>query len=71
MWSLPELEALAKLYETKFDSNLDDVLYENEIDSIKHNGTAWNNLQNRLIVPMHRRSVIINDKTNKHLLVIK
>ena len=60
MWSLPELESLAKLYETKFDSNLDDVLYENEIYSIKQNGTAWENLQNRLIVPMHTRTVIIS-----------
>ena len=37
MWNITELEALAKLYETKFDSNLEDVLYENEIDSIKQN----------------------------------
>ena len=58
MWYPIELEALAKLYETKFDSNLEDVLYKNEIDSIKSNGTAWYNLENRLIVPKHNRSVI-------------
>ena len=63
MWNITELEALAKLYETKFDSNLEDVLYENEIDSIKQNGTAWNNLRNRLIVPIHRRSVIFFPRT--------
>ena len=60
MWHSIELEALAKLYETKFDSNLEDVLYEDEIDSIKSNGTAWYNLENRLIVPKHNKSVINN-----------
>ena len=58
MWTSTELEALAKLYDTKFDSNLDDVLYQDEIDSIKQNGTTWDNLQNRMIIPMHNRSVI-------------
>ena len=58
MWTTTELEALAKLYDTKFDSNLDDVLYQDEIDSIKQNGTTWSNLRNRLIIPMHTRSVI-------------
>ena len=41
MWYSTELEALSKLFDTKFDSNLEDVLYENEIYSIKSNGTAW------------------------------
>ena len=58
MWTSTELEALAKLYDTKFDSNLDDVLYQDEIDSIKQNGTTWDNLRNRIIIPMHNRSVI-------------
>ena len=60
MWTTTELEALAKLYDTKFDSNLDDVLYQDEIDSIKQNGTTWSNLRNRLIIPMHTRSVMLN-----------
>ena len=58
MWTSTELDALAKLYDTKFDSNLDDVLYQDEIDSIKQNGTTWGNLRNRMIIPMHNRSVI-------------
>ena len=58
MWTSTELDALAKLYDTKFDSNLDDVLYQDEIDSIKQNGTTWDNLRNRMIIPMHNRSVI-------------
>ena len=60
MWTSTELEALAKLYDTKFDSNLDDVLYQDEINSIKQNGTTWDNLQNRMIIPMHNRSVIFH-----------
>ena len=60
MWHSTELEALLKLFDTKFDSNLEDVLYEDEIYSIKSNGTAWYNLNNRLIVPKHNKSVIQN-----------
>ena len=60
MWYSTELEALSKMFDTKFDSNLEDVLYEDEIYSIKSNGTAWYNLKNRLIVPKHNKSVIKN-----------
>ena len=57
MWESIELEALSKLYDSKFDSKLEDVLYDDEIHAIKNNGTAWLNLENRLIVPLHNKSV--------------
>ena len=37
MWELTELEALQKLFDTKFDSNLEDLLTEDELfSSMKH-----------------------------------
>ena len=63
MWYASELEALQKLYDTKFDSNLEDVLFDEEIAAIKRNGTAFVNLGNRILVPIHNKKVI-----SKHFL---
>ena len=58
MWHKSEFVALQKLFENKFDSNLEDVLYDEEIDAIKRNGRlAWENIKNRVIVPSHKHSV--------------
>ena len=59
MWNIAELEALQKLYDTKFDSNLEDVLFEEEIAAIKSNGTAFENLGNRILVPIHNKKVML------------
>ena len=58
MWELTELEALQKLFDTKFDSNLEDLLYEDELEAIRRNGTTLDNLKNRIIVPIHKNKVI-------------
>ena len=58
MWYKSELDALQKLFDSKFDSNLEDVLLDDEIDAIKKNGTiAWENLKNQIIVPPHHHEV--------------
>ena len=59
MWDVAELEALQKLYDTKFDSNLEDVLFKEEITAIQSNGTAFENLGNRILVPIHTKKVIL------------
>ena len=58
MWHKSEFIALQKLLENKFDSKLEDVLLDDEIDAIKSNGKiAWENIKNRVIVPPHKHSV--------------
>ena len=58
MWHKSEFAALQKLLENKFDSKLEDVLLDDEIDAIKRNGKiAWENIKNRVIVPPHKHSV--------------
>ena len=57
MWISAEFEALQKLFDTKFDSNLEDVLLDDEISAIKSGGTAFENLRNRIIVPIHNKKV--------------
>ena len=58
MWHESEFDALQKLFDNKFDSNLEDVLFDDEIDAIKRNGRiAWENIKNRVIVPPHNRKV--------------
>ena len=57
MWLSTEFEALQKLFDTKFDSNLEDVLLDDEISAIKSGGMAFENLRNRIIVPMHNKKV--------------
>ena len=58
MWHKSEFVALQKLFENKFDSNLEDVLFDDEIDAIRRNGIlAWENIKNRVIVPSHKHSV--------------
>ena len=64
MWHESEFDALQKLFDNKFDSNLEDVLFDDEIDAIKRNGRiAWKNIKNRVIVPPHNRQVY---QQNKH-----
>ena len=68
MWHKSEFVALQKLLENKFDSKLEDVLYDDEIDAIKRNGRiAWENIKNRVIVPPHNKKVCQN---NQHYLII-
>ena len=58
MWHKSEFVDLQKLIDSKFDSNLEDVLFEEEIDAIKKHGKiAWENLKNRVIVPAHNQQV--------------
>ena len=58
MWHESEFSALQKLVDSKFDSNLEDVLLDDEIDAIKSHGKmAWENLRNRIIVPSHKHEV--------------
>ena len=58
MWLSTEFEALQKLFDTKFDSKLEDVLLEDEIAAIKSGGLTFDNLRNRIIVPLHNKKVI-------------
>ena len=68
MWHKSEFVALQKLLENKFDSKLEDVLYDDEIDAIKRNGkTAWDNIKNRVIIPPHNQKVCPD---NQHYLMI-
>ena len=58
MWYRSEFSALQKLLDTKFDSNLEDVLYKEEIEAIKKNGQiAWENLKNQIVIPPHQNEV--------------
>ena len=58
MWHKSEFVALQKLVDSKFDSKLEDVLFEEEIAVIKKHGKiAWENLRNRVIVPVHNQQV--------------
>ena len=58
MWYRSEFSALQKLLDTKFDSNLEDVLYKEEIDAIKKNGQiAWENIKNQIVIPPHQNEV--------------
>ena len=60
MWHNAEYVALQKLFDTKFDSNLDDILDEDEIEAIRNGGgTALKNLGNRIIVPIHNKKVYL------------
>ena len=60
MWHKSEFAALQKLFDHKFDSNLEDVLLDDEINAIKRNGkTAWENIRNRIIVPPHKHKVML------------
>ena len=60
MWHESEFTALQKLFDTKFDSNLEDILDDTEIDAIRNGGsTALNNLENRIIVPIHTKKVAL------------
>ena len=54
MLELTEIEALQKLFDTTFDSNLEDVLNEDELEAIRRNGATFDNLRNRIIVPIHK-----------------
>ena len=58
MWHKSEFDALQKLFDNKFDSTLEDVLHDDEVDAIKRNGRmAWENIKNRVIVPPHKHPV--------------
>ena len=58
MWHKSEFDALQKLFDNKFDSTLEDVLHDDEVDAIKRNGRiAWENIKNRVIVPPHKQPV--------------
>ena len=68
MWHKSEFVALQKLFDSKFDSKLEDVLYDDEIDAIKRNGKiAWDNIKNRVIIPPHNQKVCPD---NQHYLMI-
>ena len=68
MWHKSEFVALQKLFDSKFDSKLEDVLYDDEIDAIKRNGKiAWENIKNRVIIPPHNQKVCSD---NQHYLMI-
>ena len=45
MLELTEFEALQKLFDTTFDSNLEDVLNEDELEAIRRNGATLDNLK--------------------------
>ncbi len=58
MWHESEFLRLQKLFDIKFDSKLEDVLLDDEIDAIKRNGImAWDNIKNRIIIPPHNHTV--------------
>ena len=58
MWHESEFDALQKLFDNKFDSNPEDVLFDEDIEAIKRNGRiAWENIKNRVIIPQHNRKV--------------
>ena len=54
MWTDLELKQLESTLE---DVELDHILTEEEIEIIKQNSTRYENLQNRVIVPLHRKKV--------------
>ena len=58
MWHKSEFDALQKLVDSKFDSKLEDVLFEEEIPVIKKHGKiAWENITNKVFVPVHKQQV--------------
>ena len=58
MWHKSEFVALQKLVDSKFDSKLEDVLFEEEIAVIKKHGKiAWENITNKVFVPVHKQQV--------------
>ena len=58
MWHKSEFVALQKLFDSKFDSRLEDMLFDDEINAIKRNGKiAWDNIKNRVIIPPHNHKV--------------
>ena len=68
MWHKSEFVALQKLFDSKFDPKLEDVLFDDEINAIKRNGKiAWDNIKNRVIVPPHNHKVT---PYNQHYLTI-